>query len=177
VPPNLSWDLWLGPAPVRPFWRRLLSVRVAWVLGFRLGRARRHGLPGELRKDKDGKEEQLPFTLANRGVLVIGDKEKLYASGDACDSGGMLTTGRVPDDVKFERSPGHFAELVWAIRGGPPAVSNFPDYAGPLTEAGLVGNLAIWLATTADEPGKKLDWDPVALVARNASELEPLIRP
>ncbi|MCX7412743.1 MAG: Gfo/Idh/MocA family oxidoreductase [Planctomycetia bacterium] len=245
VPENLSWDLWLGPAPVRPFgpgyhpfaWRGFwdfgsgalgdmachtmnmpfmaLDLRnpatvqattsghtketfpkwsvidytfpalgsrpaltMKWYDGGKLPDLGMFaGLPGEVRKDKEGKEEQLPFQLANRGVLVIGDKEKLYASGDACDSGGMLTTGRVPDNVKFERSPGHFAELVRAIRGGPQAVSNFPDYAGPLTETGLVGNLAIWLAATADEPGKKLDWDPVALVARNASELEPLIRP
>lgn len=61
--------------------------------------------------------------------------------------------------------------------GGPAAVSNFPDYAGPLTETLLLGNLAGWAANTADVAGKKIKWDAKKLVATNAPKVEPLIRP
>src|SRR5262249_22032050 len=63
------------------------------------------------------------------GRMVVGEK------------GRMLFTGRYKllgnieePQVKMVESPGHFVEFVRAIRGGPPAMSNFPDYAGPLTE-------------------------------------------
>ena len=46
-----------------------------------------------------------------------------------------------------------------------------PDYAGPLTEVVLLGNLAMW----AD--GKKIEWDAKNLKALNAPELDTLINP
>jgi hypothetical protein len=49
-------------------------------------------------------------------------------------------------------------------------MSNFPDYAGPLTETVLLGNLAVWA-------GKKIAWDARYLKAVNAPEVEPIIRP
>jgi hypothetical protein len=49
-------------------------------------------------------------------------------------------------------------------------MSNFPDYAGPLTETVLLGNLAVWA-------GKKVEWDAKNLKATNAPEVEALIRP
>ena len=39
--------------------------------------------------------------------------------------------------------------IVRAIKGGEPAMSNFPDYAGPLTETVLLGNLAVWAGDPA----------------------------
>jgi hypothetical protein len=72
--------------------------------------------------------------------------------------------------VEFPQSPGLWPEFVRAIRGGVPAMSNFPDYAGPLTETVLLGNLAVW-------SGKKVEWDAKNLKALNAPELEPIIRP
>ena len=44
-PKNLKWDLWLGPAALRPLRRRIPSVQVARLLGFRHRRVGRHGLP------------------------------------------------------------------------------------------------------------------------------------
>ena len=44
-PGSLDWDLWLGPAPVRPYHPRLPSIRVARVVRFRHRRARRYGVP------------------------------------------------------------------------------------------------------------------------------------
>ena len=45
VPPNLHWDVWLGPAPERPYATGLSSVRLARLVGFRHRRPGRHGLP------------------------------------------------------------------------------------------------------------------------------------
>jgi hypothetical protein len=73
--------------------------------------------------------------------------------------------------VKYEKSPGHFAEFVRAIQTGKPAVSNFPGYSGPLAEMVLVGNLAV------ANPGKKIEWDAKKLRAKNMPELDAMIRP
>ena len=62
--------------------------------------------------------------------------------------------------VEFPQSPGHFEEWVRAIKGGEPAMSNFPDYAGPLTETVLLGNLAVWAAKEADSPARRSSGTP-----------------
>ena len=72
--------------------------------------------------------------------------------------------------VEFELSIGHFVEWVRAIKGGEPAKSNFTDYAGPLTETILLGNLAVW----AD--GKKIEWDAQKLEATNAPEVMHVVK-
>jgi hypothetical protein len=72
--------------------------------------------------------------------------------------------------VEYPRSPGHFEEWVRAIKGGEPAMSNFPDYAAPLTETVLLGNLAVWV------DGTKVEWDAQNLKATNAPEAEVLVR-
>ncbi|HYT92645.1 MAG TPA: Gfo/Idh/MocA family oxidoreductase [Gemmataceae bacterium] len=103
--------------------------------------------------------------LGSNGSLVIGAKGKLLFSR------GYKLLGDVEEPrVKVTESPGHFAEFVRAIRGGPAAMSNFPDYAGPLTETVLLGNLAIWA-------GKRIEWDARKLRATNAAEVAPLIQP
>ena len=46
TPPGLNWDLFLGPAPMRPLQREALQVLLALVLGHR---QRRHRQPGRAR--------------------------------------------------------------------------------------------------------------------------------
>ena len=55
-------------------------------------------------------------------------------------------------------------------------MSNFPDYAVPLTETVLLGNLAIWMATEADTPSKKIQWDAQSLSSPNAPEVAQLVK-
>lgn len=144
-------------------------VKVKWYDGGKLPDQELFaGFPGE---------GDQPFKTASSGVLVIGDKDTLYAPGDYCEKGFTLKSGATPGEVQFEQSPGHFAEWVNAIKGGPQAKSNFPDYAGPLTETILLGNLAVWAANEPEKTGKKIEWDPVKLVATNAPEVEQVIRP
>ncbi len=245
VPPNLDWDVWIGPSPMRPYgpgyhpfaWRGFWdfgtgalgdmachtfnmpfmalnlrdpasvqaqtsghnketypkwsiidfafptlgsrqAVKVKWYDGGKLpDQALFAGYPAERKEKPDGTVVEKPFQIAASGVLVIGEKDSLYAPGDYCEKGTRLKSGAQAPDAAFEKSPGHFQEWTRAIRGGPAARSNFPDYAGPLTETILLGNLAVWAADGADAPGKKIEWDPVKLVATNAPEVERVVRP
>lgn len=111
------------------------------------------------------------------GSLVIGDKGKLYAPGDYAENGFKLLGVASEPQVEFVKSPGHFEEWIRAIKGGEPAMSNFPDYAAPLTETILLGNLAVWAAPSKDEMGKKIEWDAKNLKATNAPEVDEIIRP
>jgi predicted dehydrogenase len=104
------------------------------------------------------------------GALIIGDKAKLYATGDYCDDFRLLGAD-MPADIEFEKSPGHFEEWVRAIKGGQPAKSNFADYAGPLTETILLGNLAVWVGE-----GKRVEWDAQKLESPNMPELASFVK-
>ncbi len=115
--------------------------------------------------------------VSDTGVLLIGDKGKLFAPGDYCEKGFKLLGGGSTPEVEFERSPGHFEEFARAIKGGPPARSNFANYAGPLTETILLGNLAVWAAPEADSPGKKIEWDAKNLTPTNAPEVASIVTP
>ena len=109
--------------------------------------------------------------MESSGALIIGDKDSLYAPGDYAGNGLFLVGGSKVPDVDFKKSPGHFKEWVNAMRGGEAAMSNFPDYAVPLTETVLLGNLAVWAS------GKKIEWDAKNLVATNAPEVAHIIKP
>jgi predicted dehydrogenase len=121
-----------------------------------------------------GKGKKKP-ARRDSGCLVVGDKGQLFSPDDY---GGQyyLLGGATQPEVTFVKSPGHFAEWLRAIRGGAPAKSNFTDYAGPLTETILLGNLAVWLAPEAEQEGKKVAWDAKNLVATNAPEVANVIK-
>jgi predicted dehydrogenase len=103
------------------------------------------------------------------GSLVIGEKGKIYTPDDYGEKGRLI--GVEAGEVEFKHSPGHVEEWVRAIRGGEPAMSNFPDYAVPLTETVLLGNLAVW----AD--GEKIEWDAHGLRAKNNHDVAHIIKP
>jgi predicted dehydrogenase len=116
-------------------------------------------------------EDLLPVQkLPDSGSLIIGEKGKLYTPGDYGGGGRFIGIDDI-GDVQFPVSPGHFQEYVRAIKGGEPAMSNFPDYASSLTETVLLGNLAVW----AD--GQKVEWDSKHLRARHTSEFDAIIHP
>jgi predicted dehydrogenase len=227
VPTTLHWDLWLGPAPQRPYGKgyHTFAWRGWWDFGTgALGDMACHTanmafMALDLRnptsviaetsghnKDSYPKWSTIIFEFpatGNRpavklvwydggkrppaelmegreprgsGSLVVGEKGKLYSPSDYGNDrvllgGAEAGTREAGDEVSFTESPGHFEEWVRAIRGGEPAMSNFPDYAGPLTETILLGNLAVW----AD--GKMIEWDAKRVRATNAPEVSPIIRP
>ncbi len=134
-------------------------------------------------KDKNGKEivadTRAYARLLNTGSLVVGDKGSFFSPGDYGQDArhtGLLSgdkytlVGDIEQEVEFPESPGHFTELANAIKGGPAPISNFPNYAGPLTETILLGNLAVY----AD--GKKIEWDAKNMVPTNAPEVAHIVR-
>ncbi|MEX0611358.1 MAG: Gfo/Idh/MocA family oxidoreductase [Pirellulales bacterium] len=105
-------------------------------------------------KDEDGREVPPPWIS---GVLLIGDKATMYAAGDYAEQGIQIVGDIEELKVDFPRSPGHEKEWFLAMHDpGQPAMSNFADYAGPLTETILLGNLAVWKRG-------RVEWDPVNL--------------
>lgn len=123
------------------------------------------------------------------GCFVVGDggKKWLLAPGDYAERG--IRTSFEKQTVEFPKSPGHFEEWVEAIKGGTPAMSNFPDYSASLTETVLLGNLAVWAAAGEQDPakrdkqkeagveGKKIAWDAKNLTATNAPEVAQIVKP
>ncbi len=125
--------------------------------------------PISLLRDCPRKQDGDREVVYGSGSLLIGDKGKFFAPGDYC--GELAKTGVVVDGeftqqlrlgIKPDvvRSPGHFKEMTDAIRGNGKPVSNFDDYAGPLTETNLLGNLAVWT-------GERIEWDAENMVALN----------
>jgi hypothetical protein len=106
--------------------------------------------------------------VSETGALIIGDKGKLHSIGDYAGEYKMI--GVEAPKVDFVRSPGHFTEWAEAIKGGPEPVSNFPDYAGPLTETILLGNLAVYAA--ADGKPQKVEWDAKNMKITNNDSME-----
>jgi hypothetical protein len=63
----------------------------------------------------------------------------------------------------------HYKEWVEACKHGSKTLSDF-DYATRLTEAVLLGNVAI-------RTGKKITWDAEAMRAVDCPEADPLVKP
>jgi len=96
--------------------------------------------------------------LADSGCLFVGSRASILVSGSYLNSPRvfpesiMKEIGRPPRVL--ERSPGHVQEWVMAAKGEKPldfAKSNFA-YAGPFTEAVLLGNVAVRMQ-------RRLEWD------------------
>jgi predicted dehydrogenase len=228
VPPNVHWDLWLGPAPFRPYapgyhphaWRgwwdfgsgalgdmachtvnmpyMALDLRDPTAVVAETSGHNRDSYPkwSVIKYDfpANGSRPALTMTwydggklppadlfgnepIPKSGVLLVGDKDKALAPGDYCEKGYKLLSGAANPQASIEQSPGHFTELARAIQGGPAPTSNFPDYAGPLTETILLGNLAVWAAPEAGTSGKRIEWDAKNLKPLNAPEVEGIVHP
>lgn len=111
---------------------------------------------------------------SDSGCLIVGEKGTIHSPNDY--GAQFELVGAKEIEVDYERSPGHFKEWVNAIKGGPAARSNFTEYAGPLTETILLGNLAVWMAKDGGTPGPKVEWDAAALAAKNAPEANQFVK-
>jgi predicted dehydrogenase len=246
VPATLNWDLWLGPAPLRPFnpiyapfrWRgwwdfgtgalgdigchafdpvfRALKLgapvsveasstrvntetyplgsMVTWHHPSRTAEVQRHNVhlggatgataggiamppvkvvwyDGGLRPARfDDLPEGRP--MAANGRLLIGTKgyilgNTVYPQSRAKEIGELPRT--------LPRSEGHHKEFIVACKGGPAAGSNF-DFAGPLAEAVLLGNIPLRVQLREDLTRLKLLWDSSALRFPNCDEANAFLR-
>jgi len=221
VPEALSWDLWLGPAPQRPYhpayapfaWRgwwdfgsgglgdmgihNLAPVFSALDLGPPTSvcasstpafeetlpvacivhydfpargerpAVRVHWYDGGLLPPRPEELEDGRELNREDGILFVGDKGKMLVEGWGGESprlipeGAMKAYKRPPKTLP--RSVGHHREWLEACRGGPAPQSNF-DFAGPMTEAVLLGTVCVRLG------GRKLAWDSASLRVTNVAE-------
>jgi hypothetical protein len=117
------------------------------------------------------KELEAGRKFPENGSMFVGEKGVLLVQDTA--SPRLLPESKMrafePPKPFIPRSPGHKKEWLLAVKGGPPASSNFTDYGGPLSECVLLGNLAI-------RAGKKIDWDGKNLKARGAPDVDQYIR-
>ncbi len=224
-PSHLHWDVWLGPAPERPFangyhpntWRGWWDFGSGAIGDMACHTVNMPYMALDLRnpvavqaecsghnKDSFPKWSKITFEFAatdkrpavkmfwydggklpdnslfdgkpvpSEGCVVVGDKGRIYTEGAYSGAIHLLDNPTVPE-VTWTQSPGHFEEWVRAIKGGEPAMSNFPDYAGGLTETVLLGNLAVWAA--ASGKGQRVEWDAKNLKSTNIPDLEAIIKP
>jgi hypothetical protein len=125
-------------------------------------------------KVKDGEKKVIPDSS---GVLILGDKAKMYAAGDYAEK-GVEVIGAEELDVEYPVAPGPDnsdgrQKLEWFTAmhdSSKTPTSNFPDYAGPLTETILLGNLAVF-------KGGRVEWDAKNLVATNDPQLAHIVKP
>jgi predicted dehydrogenase len=224
VPKHLHWDLWLGPAPWRPyhscyFKERSMSWQNWWDFGNgALGDMGSHTIdlpfwalelkypttveaegPGPVRPETypdcltvrwehPARGNRPPVKLTwydghqrpksppgvdlkqwHLGMMFVGDKGILLA-----DYGKrILLPERDFKDFKAPKpwiapSLGHHEEWIHACKTGAPTLCNF-EYSGTLIEHNLLG-------TVAFRAGKKLEWDPEGLKARNCPEADRFLR-
>jgi predicted dehydrogenase len=233
VPSTLEWDLWLGPAPQRPYNPAYLPFvwRGWWDFGTgALGDIGCHSLDPVFRALKLGaptsvqasssrvNEETYPLAsmvtyqfpargelppvklvwydgglrpprpdeleddqeMGSNGHLFIGDKGKILSLRTQARRGyELIPASRAKEygdpPKKLERSIGHYKEWIEACKGGKPAGSNF-SWAGPLTEAVLLGNVALRLQLREELTMRKLLWDSAQLRFTNCDDANKFIR-
>ncbi len=221
VPKHLHWDLWLGPAPERPY-HPIYFPGPAWYKWWDFGNGTlgdmgshlidlafwalklRHPLTAEaegppvhpetaptwikVRWTFPARDQMPPLQLTwlhggphkellakhnlpiwGSGQLFIGERGMILS-----DYGRRLlfpekqfADFKAPEPT-IPKSLGHHQEWIHACKTGAPTLCNF-DYSGALTESNLLGVAAYRL-------GQKLEWDPVALRAKNCPEADRLIR-
>lgn len=214
VPPTFDWNLWLGPAPERPFhpayahfnWRGWwdfgtgamgdmachLMDAAFWTLGLKyptkvipessalfaetapkMSRITyefpaRNGRPAVTLVWRDGSQyparpeewgqDRAWVPDQEGGQLWTGDKACLYAgtyggSPMLCDPNKADALTKTPPPKKYARTQGVYNEWITAIKNGTQPGSNFAEYAGPLTEMIVLGNLAV-------RSGRTIELDP-----------------
>jgi hypothetical protein len=96
--------------------------------------------------------------LGDNGILYVGDHGKIL--NDRLLPISLREDYERPEPT-IPSSPGHYLEWIKACKGGHPAGSNF-EWAGPLTEVVLRGNVALrpQLREQLDRP--LLLWDAEA---------------
>ena len=93
------------------------------------------------------------------GALFIGDQGMILCGAHGAGGLRIIPESRMQayerPAKRLPRSIGHHQEWIAACKGGPRPGSNF-DYAGPLSEAVLLGNVAIRVQ-------QRVDWDPAEM--------------
>jgi hypothetical protein len=225
APPELDWDLFIGPAPMRPYNPAYhpFSWRGWWDFGTgALGDIGCHSLDPIFRALKlkyptsvqavstlvnletypsgsivryefPARENMPPVTLTwydgglrpmllkdmeegmqmgSGGTLYVGDKGKIL--DDKILPKSLRDSYKVPAP-SIPSSPGHEQEWILACKGGAPGGSDF-EWAGPLTETVLLGNIALHRELKEKLSGQLLEWDPEKFSFPNLPEADRFLK-
>ena len=230
VPASLNWDLWLGPAPWRPYhpayvpfkWRgwwdfgsgglgdmgihNLAPVFSALKLGAptsvtatstpvfketaplaamvhyefpargEMPPVRVHWYDGGLLPERPPELEEGRALDPEDGIIFVGDTGKILVKGWGGESPRLIPEAKhrafTPPPKTLPRSVGHYQEFIRACKTGGTTESDFA-FSGPLTEAVLLGSVAIRLG--AEVMGEKLLWDSTNLKIANQPEANALL--
>ncbi len=120
----------------------------------------------------DDRLKDLKYT--DCGALVIGDKGIIIHDSHGAGDYKVLPYDKnmevqTPPQL-LERSKGHHADWLEAIKTGKPASANF-DYGGPLTETVLLGTAATLFRN------QELEWDNENMKVKNLEEANAVIKP
>jgi predicted dehydrogenase len=110
--------------------------------------------------------------MGDNGRLLIGNQG--FILGSRIYPEARRKEFQMPDS-RLPHSPGHYVEWAQACKGGPPAGANF-DWAGPLAEAVLLGNVALRLKLREELTRHKLHWDPVKFQVTNLEDANQFLR-
>ncbi|SPE54269.1 Oxidoreductase domain protein [Verrucomicrobia bacterium] len=110
--------------------------------------------------------------MGDNGRLLVGDEgfilgNAIYPPARAKAVGDITST--------IPRSPGHHREWVLACKGGPNPGAYF-DWAGPLAEAVLLGNVALRVQLREELTLRKLLWDSQAFKFANSEDASKFLR-
>jgi predicted dehydrogenase len=110
----------------------------------------------------------------------MGDNGRLLVGDDGFILGNSVFPEARAKEVEhlakeIPRSKGHYEEWLAACKGDAPAGSNF-DWAGPLTEAVLLGNVALRSQLREDLTLMKLLWDGPGLKFSNSEAANKFLR-
>ena len=138
----------------------LPPVRVVWY-------------DGDKKPPRPAALEQWREPPQDNGQLIIGDDATIMA-GTYCSSPRIIPEARMKEVGKPERTVprvkgGPHKEWLQACKGGRKAGSNFVDHAGRLTEAVLLGNVAI-------RTGRRVHWDAAHLACPGSAQAQALLR-
>jgi predicted dehydrogenase len=229
VPATLDWDLWLGPAPERPYNPAYVPFtwRGWWDFGTgALGDMGCHYFDPVVRALKLGPPSSVEATSTRvneetypQGSMVTyrfparesmpavtltwydgglrPSRPTAFVKGDLVGANGLMLVGDdgllmsdwddwwlLPDELAkaygdppkvLPRSPGHYEEWLLACRGGEPAGACF-DFAGPLTETVLLGNIALRGQLREGLTQKRLMWDAEGMTFPGSPEAEQFLR-
>ena len=110
--------------------------------------------------------------MGDNGRLLVGEKGFILNSHVFPEARAKEVAG-IPS--MLPPSIGHFQEWVAACKGGRAAGSNF-DWAGPLTESVLLGNVALRVQLREELTLHKLVWDPIGFRFPNLDEATKFLR-
>jgi len=224
TPATLDWDLFIGPAPVRPYNPAYHPFRWRgwWDFGTgALGDIGCHSLDPIFRalKLKYPTSVQAVSTLVNPETYPSGSIVRYefpargnmppvsltwydgglrpmlipeLESGMKMGAGGTLYVGdkgKILDDrilplslrksyiapqPSIPSSPGHEEEWILACKGGAPGGSDF-EWAGPLTETVLLGNIALRNEIKEKLGGQVMNWDSEKFSFTNMPEADQFL--